>query len=221
VEENIISGLISGITVAFLVLVLRSFWAAIIIPWFEERVYKDVKIEGKWFCLYPTSKPLRQEVIVLKRHGHSVVGTMTCIEGADVGDEYSICGSFRNMLLPLTYESTDKTKTDRGSMTFICQRNGERLTGTISLYNTVEDRISAANIIWFRSKDDLNKTITKIESRRDEIEKIREERKRLSEEEKEIETVDNNDITERELTSTKAAADKSSQEDADKAGTSS
>ncbi len=137
-QENIISGLVSGLTVTFLVLVFRQFWHTAIIPWFEERVYKDVQIEGKWFGLYPLSRDLRQDVIVLKRHGHTITGIITCTKGGDEGDEYSVCGSFRNLLLPLTYESTDKTKTDRGSITLKCVRDGERLKGEISFYSLVQ-----------------------------------------------------------------------------------
>ena len=44
--ENIITGLVSGLVVILFVLVFRSFWNAVIVPWFEDRVYKDVKIEG-------------------------------------------------------------------------------------------------------------------------------------------------------------------------------
>ena len=43
--DNIIIGLVSGLAVTLFALVFRNFWNAIIVPWFEERVYKDVKIE--------------------------------------------------------------------------------------------------------------------------------------------------------------------------------
>jgi hypothetical protein len=194
VQESIISGLISGVTVAFLILLIRGFWNAVIVPWFEERVYKDVKIEGKWFGLYPTTTDLRQDVITLHRHGHAVTGKMICTKGGDEGEEYCITGSFRNMLLPLTYETTDNQKTDRGSITLICVRNGERLKGKIAFYHTLEDSIATGNILWFRSKDDLNRTVTQIESRKEEIEKIKKERIRLSKEEEEIETLDDEEV---------------------------
>ena len=153
--ENLISGLVSGLVVTVFVVVFRTFWKSIIVPWFEERVYKDVKIEGKWFGLYPTSIDLRRDVIVLKRHGHYVSGTLTCTKGKDEGDEYSLCGSFRNLLLPLTYESTDREKTDRGTITLRAINNGEKLSGKIAYYHNSRDSISSTNIIWFRSKDEL------------------------------------------------------------------
>ena len=62
-EANIISGLISGLVVSIFVLVFRQFWNSVIVPWFEERVYKDVHIEGKWFGLFPEDRYYKQFVI--------------------------------------------------------------------------------------------------------------------------------------------------------------
>lgn len=189
-QENIIAGLVSGFVVTLFVLVFRQFWNAVIVPWFEDRVYKDVRIEGKWFGLYPGSKDLRQDVIVLKRHGHSVQGKIICSKGGDEGDEYSVCGSFRNMLLPLVYESTDKTKTDRGSITLRCTTNGERLTGQIALYSTFEDSVIPGSITWFRSKKDLDAMVERIQKREEKMKELKEERRRIAKEESEIENRD-------------------------------
>ncbi len=202
-QDNLIAGLVSGLVVTLLVLVFRHFWNAVIVPWFEDRVYKDVRIEGKWFGLYPGSNDLRQDAIVLKRHGHSIEGKVICTNGGDEGDEYSVCGSFRNMLLPLVYESTDKTKTDRGSITLRCIRNGERLTGKIALYNTFEDSIIAGSIIWFRTKDDLDATVKRIQEHKEKVRELAEERKRIAKEESEIE---NNDVIEGEAVESKKSA---------------
>ena len=53
--ENIVVGLVSGLFVSFLVLVIGKLWRAVIEPWIEERVYKDLHIEGKWYSLYVES----------------------------------------------------------------------------------------------------------------------------------------------------------------------
>lgn len=198
-QENLVAGLVSGLIVTFFVLVFRSFWYSVIIPWFEDRVYKDIRIEGKWFGLYPETYDLRQDVIVIKRRGHSVTGNMICTNGADEGEEYSICGSFRNLLLPLTYESTDKSKSDRGSITLKCVRNGERLSGKIALYQTLNDSIVAGNILWFRSKDDLDRTIEKINRNEEEMKDLKKEKERIEKEEAEIESINHDDKTDGEI----------------------
>lgn len=180
--ENIVVGLVSGLVVSFLVLVIGRFWRAVIEPWFEERVYKDLHIEGKWFSLYVDAGDYRQEVVNLKRHGHAIQGNMICKTGADDGEEYSICGSFRNLLLPLTYEASDKKKSDRGTITLMSSLNGERLIGEVAMYSTSTDSIETAQVIWFRNKDDLNQTIEYIREHREQLNKIRKKEAEIKEE---------------------------------------
>lgn len=189
-ESNIVAGLISGLVVTLLVVVFKALWDSVITPWFENRVYKDIRIEGVWFSLYPSSAIFRQELIVLKRKGHEIEGTITCKNGEDEGEQYNVRGSFRNMLLPLIYESTDKEKSDRGTITLKCTRNGGRLSGKIAAYDSTDDSIENANIIWFRSKEDLSKNIEVLKARREEIMKLKEQQRLIEREEAKLENVE-------------------------------
>jgi hypothetical protein len=180
--ENLVSGLISGLVVSFLVLVVSRFWRGVVDPWFEERVYKDLHIEGKWYSLYVNTGDYRKETISLKRHGHTITGHMICKTGEDDGEEYSLCGSFRNLLLPITYEATDKQKSDRGTITLMSSHNGERFIGKIAMYDTKSDSIDTTQIIWFRNKKDLEKTERFIRAHRDELDIIRAKEREIREE---------------------------------------
>jgi len=193
VSENIILGLISGLLATFLVFVFRSIWNCILVPWFEERVYKDIKIEGTWFSLYPASSDNRQEVITLKRQGHAVKGEIVCLTGGDLGERYQVTGSFRNMLLPLSYESSDVSKADRGAITLQSIHNGERLSGKMAYYNTSQDTISTANVIWFRHKNDVENLIAQKVKHKERIEQLNREAQNI---EKELQHVE--DVTDRD-----------------------
>lgn len=162
-KENIIVGLTSGLVVSLFILVFRHFWNAVIIPWFEERVYKDAKIEGKWYSIY-TEKSMknRKEVISLKRHGHFIKGNIVCVSGPDEGEEYNISGSFRNMILPMVYENTDSSNTDRGTITLKSNGSGKKFSGKVSYYSGPSDNIEDSNVIWFRSQIDLEKTLEEL-----------------------------------------------------------
>ena len=172
-EKELLAGLISGLVVTFIVLIVGRLWSSIVEPWFEERVYKDLHIEGKWYSLYVDSSDLRQETINLKRHGHTVTGKMMCTTGPDDGEEYDLQGSFRNMLLPLSYESSDKKKTDRGTITLRSSFNGERLVGKIALYETRFDDIETGQVVWFRDKEDVRAQIEYITEHREKIQKMK------------------------------------------------
>jgi len=187
--ENIIVGLVSGIFATFIVFVFRSIWHAVVIPWFEERIYKDVKIEGAWYSFYPISDDFRQEVVSLERHGHSITGTIICTSGHDEGEKYVVSGSFRNMVLPLTYETSDKSKTDRGTITLKSLFNGERLSGKIAYYHTRKDTIQTSNVVWCRSKNDLDKLLQETKANAGKIRKLRTEAVRIDKELEEVEGV--------------------------------
>lgn len=180
--EYVIVGLVSGLVVSFVVLVLSKFWKNVVEPIFEEKVYKGLHIEGKWYSLYVEATDYRQETIKLKRRGHNITGHMVCKTGADEGEEYSITGSFRNLLLPLTYETTDKKKSDRGTVTLMSTHNGERLVGKVTLYETNLDTVVTAQVIWFRNKDDLNDIVEYIKRHREQLKDIRKKEEAIKKE---------------------------------------
>ena len=151
-------------------------------PWFEERVYKDARIEGEWFSLYPLGE--RQEVITLKRHGHSVTGTITCTKsrtGRDEGQQYDVQGSFRNMILPLTYEAHDRSKTDRGTITLKLIDNAARFDGKIAAYGDEGDLILSTDVIWFRSRKGLEQHVADLQSEKAAREEYRKRTKEAEE----------------------------------------
>lgn len=192
-SESIVSGLVAGLVVAFIVVLTRKIWDAVIVPWFEERIYKDIKIEGKWYGLYPefNANGYRQDVVVLKRHGHTITGTMICTKGgegaeSDEGEEYNLSGSFRNMLLPLVYESSDLEKSDRGSLNMMCIYNGERFSGKICMYNTTQHSISSTSLLWFRKKEHLEETIQHLNAQEERRRQLQEQREQIEKEEQEM-----------------------------------
>ena len=160
-----VTGITSGIVTTILVFVFRSLWRSSVIPWFEERIYKDIKIEGDWFSFYPESSDERSEKVEITRRGHSIAGSMTCMTGGDKGEKYNLTGSFRNMILPLIYESADRNKSDRGAISLRATSNGQRMVGKISLYVDQSDQIASSTVVWFRSRTELDNYIKHIRSR--------------------------------------------------------
>jgi hypothetical protein len=188
-KESIVAGLVSGLFVALFVVVFRTLWRGTLVPWFENRVYKDIQIEGSWFALYPTAAGEPQQTISLTRHGHAVSGTIICNTGEDEGQKYRVTGSFRNLILTLLYETEDHQKVDRGTLTLRCVRNGERLVGKQALYHDFSDAIREYDVLWFRDKEDLATVLHSVKERDADMEQIRKrdretlkEVKRLSEE---------------------------------------
>jgi predicted small secreted protein len=185
-NANIIAGLFSGLLVTLLVVVFRAIWRDSLVPWFENRVYKDIRVEGTWFSLYPTVIGNRQETINLDRHGHEISGSFVCTTKHNDGEQYEVRGSFRNMILTLIYESRDSQKVDRGTITLKCIKNGERLSGKIAIYHDSTDTIDVNEIIWFRSKKDLVPFLKNIQEKDDTMRNLREREKEASVEMKKL-----------------------------------
>lgn len=170
--EAIISGLVSGLIVTFLVVVFSAIWKSILIPWFENRVYKDARIEGAWYSVYPNILGHRQDIITLKREGHTITGTMVCtVSNNERGARYNISGSFRNMILPLIYEAEDKSSTDRGTITLKVTFGGMQMRGKVAVYSHHHDAIDDWDVIWFRNKTELDEFLSRLTEKNVDIKK--------------------------------------------------
>ncbi len=156
ISSNLLIGIIGGVIASMIVVIIRSFWLRIFIPWFEERVYKDAKIEGTWHAIFTETEDLREEIVTLERIGHKISGSISCISGYDKGKNYNIKGTFKNLLLTLSYNSSDRVSLDRGSMTLMLVRNGDMLSGHSSFYEDISHSVCSAKILWHRDQNDIN-----------------------------------------------------------------
>ncbi len=170
--NNLVSGVIAGLVATGCVVVFRAFWENILVPWFEERVYKDAKIEGTWYSVWPTDTHERQEVISLARRGHAVTGEVVCTHGPDEAERYDVAGSFRNLILALIYETGDRSKTDRGTITLKLFGNARRLAGKVAAYDTNRDLVEAGDVLWFRSKSDVSAFLERRAQRKDQLQEF-------------------------------------------------
>ena len=147
--EELAIGVTSGLVATFLVFVLHKFYLAVIRPWFEDRVYQDARIEGRWCINYP-EMPEVEEQVTLQRAAHKITGQINCSKGPDAGKIYEIEGTFRNLLLTLTYTSADSAALDRGAFVVQLNGNGTSFSGRSSYYYNEEHSIVGAACMWHR-----------------------------------------------------------------------
>lgn len=141
-------GIYSGLITSLLVFAFQSQWKKIIVPWYEERIYKDARIEGNWEIEYDGIA--RREIIALERKAHSVSGTIVGIAGEDIGKSYKLDGVFKNLLLTASYSSEDRTSLDRGTFTLFLGDNGNTLKGCSSYYEDESGTVTSDNCKWRR-----------------------------------------------------------------------
>lgn len=148
--EEFAIGTISGVIAAAIIGFIQLVYLRIIRPWYEERVYCDAHIEGQWTVKYKNMNKPVEELIMVARKAHSVTGRIHVTKGPDQGKAYDFSGTFRNMILTLTYVSSDPTALDRGAYVVLLKDNGKEFCGHSSYYQD-EHKIEGAECTWIKN----------------------------------------------------------------------
>lgn len=152
--EGLLIGVMGGIVTALLILLSSVFWKKIILPWFENQIYKDANIEGRWEGRVPkldtpgTNPTKYKEIIVVKREGHQVNGTITCVSGVDEHRTYKFCGSFKNLIMAAIYDTDETDKIDRGAFVVKLSDNGNTFKGHCLFYYPNTESINCSDYEW-------------------------------------------------------------------------
>src|SRR4051794_8660867 len=146
---SLVVGVISGVVAAFLVFAFRSLWEQIVMPRYEELLYKDAKIEGVWSSeiTFPEGEKNKHRM-QLYRVGHTVTGTTTCYEGYSEGNSYELQGTFRNLTLSCTYQINDTRRLERGAMVLMLVNDGAMLRGSLSYYDNQTNSVRSTACEW-------------------------------------------------------------------------
>lgn len=147
--NEFIIGVTSGLVTSLIVFVLQLYYFRVLLPWFEELLYRDLKIEGRWLVEYPEGKEFT-EAIELNRQGHRVTGTVTVTGGPDRGRVYAFEGTFKNLILTLSFAGRDGTRLDRGTYTLQAKNNGQHLQGYSTFYQDDDNTIVCMECNWRR-----------------------------------------------------------------------
>lgn len=143
--SDMVNGVVSGLVATFLALVIHRVWIAIILPWYEERVYQDARFEGVWEAteIFSDTTPalVNKYGIEFKRKGHQVIAIAKCTDGPDKGKDYLNQGSFKNLILTLSWTPLDKTSLERGTLAAKLVANGQGFSGYGVYYSPVTEKL--------------------------------------------------------------------------------
>jgi hypothetical protein len=145
-----VAGVVGGLIATGMWAVLRQFYLKVVDPWYEETVYKDAHVEGRWKARYTIDGVSREVVGDIRRVGHAIKGMATEIVGPHPGRNYAFTGTFRNLILTASYVSVDKHTLERGAMTLMLIENGEKLRRHMSYYAEREHCVGSIECEWVR-----------------------------------------------------------------------
>ncbi len=144
------NGIVGGLVATFLTLVIQRMWVSVVLPWHEERIYKDAHFEGRWNAkeTYNDSEPnvVAEYIIEFQRQGHKVTGTSTCVNGPDKGKVYLLSGSFNNLILTLTWVPKDKRSLERGTLAMKLMENGKKMSGHGVFYSPITETVHTSSL---------------------------------------------------------------------------
>ncbi len=153
-SEQLLTAVVGGVTGAliatFLIFVGNKYWKEIIIPWYEDRLYKDVRIAGNWKTLGYEAGVEFNEIAKIQQKAHRIWGEIIYKTEEDV-NEYEFEGEFKNLILTARYCVKEESNLDRGTFTLMLQNNGRMLKGFYAWYQDDKNEVVSGSYEWTKS----------------------------------------------------------------------
>ena len=161
-------GIVASLISVFLSLLFREVWIKIIVPWYEERLYKGAKIEGIWHTTTEYEDGgANESIYTIKRKGHKVWGEIYSPNGMDKGKKWKFQGQFRDLIMTAIYESTNPRILDKGSTSLMLNHNGEKLTGCLVYYANNGNCMKSTQIELYPGEPSTDGTMPNKSSKKD------------------------------------------------------
>lgn len=139
----------SGLITALIVFICLRYWNAVIVPWYENRIYKDIKIDGEWKALGDEQSEVFEEKVKVKQNAHRVYGDIIYKSTSEL-IEYQFEGEFRNLILTARYWVKGENNLDRGTFTLMTKNNGRTLKGPYAWYSANNNDVESGTYEWDR-----------------------------------------------------------------------
>lgn len=146
---TIFIGVLSGVIASVLFFALGRIYQKILVPWFEERIYKGINVEGVWQLEHIDYTHHRRITLELTQHAQKLSGTSIHIATSETatGDRlrrYRINGRIQDRFLLLSGEPSDSSRI--GAVTFLLEvvGDGQVMEGFSTAYSTVTSQVIGA-----------------------------------------------------------------------------
>ena len=157
--QNILSifiGVLSGILTSIIIwLIVRTF-RKIIIPWYQENIYRGIDISGEWKSHQEYAGKVKvDQIIQIKQKGHRIKGTLVSrnhmpSQGEDVSS-FIISGEIFDNYVDIEYKVENKKLIGRGSHLLRVVDGGKNMKGGLVAIDRLSGGIiTTDSVIWKR-----------------------------------------------------------------------
>lgn len=140
-------GFLASGAAGLLLLVFFNILLPAIIQQFFSR--HQPSIAGKWITEYREGDAEMREEVTVRQRGSKIRGQIA-LRSKDETDIYRFEGTFKNLILTGTYESTDPEDIERG--VFLLNYARGKLTGQYARPSRESDEMISSRYVWQRPK---------------------------------------------------------------------
>jgi hypothetical protein len=146
--ESLIIGIVSGIITTALIYLAVLIFRKIVIPWYQEIVYKGIDVGGKWRMSSAEIEGMDM-FLNLAQHAHRLKGTLTLFRKNEMESQidpirtYKIEGSISNRFIVATLSLIEKNRLGIGTLLFEVVGDGQRLKGNWTYYSVSDSNIDS------------------------------------------------------------------------------
>lgn len=156
---SLLLGIVSGVLTTALLWVIHVLWTKTIVPWYEQRVYKGVKIEGTW-CLVDDSNDkdghwAQREILGLKQTAHRLTGSLTLLPKEGENSDSIVLdavGDISDRFVSLSFKSPIQDRLSYSVLLVEIVEDGHKLRGKTSMYNVLGGTIDSYSVEYKRQQ---------------------------------------------------------------------
>lgn len=154
---TIFMGVLSGVFTAALIWVAMSLFNKIVIPWYQQRVYRGIDISGEWTSNKEYLGKIKvDQSIQISQKGHRIKGVLISRNkipnrGNDT-TSFSIDGEVFNNYVYIVYKTTDKRYIGRGSFLLKVKEGGDKLWGGLIAIDRFSAKVMTSEDIEWKRK---------------------------------------------------------------------
>ncbi len=119
------AAILGGLVTSFVVLAIARYWESVFLPWFENRVYQGVRIEGRWKSQWQFRGETRTEYPILRQRAHKISGEISYPKDSEGrSHRYELTGTlFETSFTALTHE-VGTARVERGAIVLFVRPGG-------------------------------------------------------------------------------------------------
>jgi len=158
--QTVLVGISSSLIATFIFLYLNWYVKSIFIPWYEDKIYRGVRVSGHWIVeewdglkMDQNDAPVRATIEV-KQKADKITGIYThYVVGDDDPASYNFEGEIRNSYLTATSWPVSNDQIDAGAYVLrVFSHDGLRMKGMVSFIDNVTGDVQGISV-EFKKKD--------------------------------------------------------------------